>query len=271
MRLAHAFLVVAATAGTAAAAPHRVAVIPSVEVNVDAHRAEALTSTLADALRERLDVDAIGGADVTRRMPAAGLSEDCVAQKACVADLGKRLEVDQLLFIVIVQVGDTIQLDSTWADVATGNTIARPMIKLDDDARAAQIFGDAAQKLLPGSPLRSASKTIVITQPGDTTTPRHFTTTSLITGGVAVVGLGVGIGLGLSTRSSYNHCNSLELACSDSEISGIHTRAILADGITAIGVAAAAATVVLFWRSGGETIVVTPTPGGAAVSLGGRF
>jgi hypothetical protein len=265
---------VAATAGTAAAAPHRVAVIPSVEVNVDAARAEALTGTLADAIRERLDIDAIGGSDVMRRLPASGLPEDCVADPKCIADLGARLEADQLLFMVIVQVGDTIQLDSTWAEVASGKTIARPMIKLDADARAGKAFTAAAQKLLPDTPLRATStNTVVIREHGGepATTPRTMTTTTWITGGVAVVGLGVGIGLGLSTRSDFNRCDNFEHACTDDEISSIHSRALLADLTGGLGLAAGIATAVLYWRSGGETIAVTPTPGGAAVTLGGRF
>jgi len=270
--IAAALVAVAATAGTAVAAPHRVAVIPSVEVNVDASRAEALTGTLADAIRERLDTDAIGGSDVVRRLPEKGLPEDCVADARCIARIGARLEADQLLFMVIVQVGDTIQLDSTWADVATGKTIARPMIKLDADARAGKAFAAAAQKLLPDTPLRPTStNTVVIREGGETTTPRHMSTTAWITGGVAVVGLGVGIGLGLSTRSAFNHCNSRDFACSDDEISGIHDRALYADLVGGVGLAAGVATAVLYWRSGGETIAVAPTPGGAAVTVGGRF
>src|SRR5262245_46725476 len=152
MRIAAASLaaaVVVLSAAAAAAAPHRVAVIPTVEVNVDAQRAEALTGTLADALRDRLEIDAIGGQDVIRRLPAGGLAEDCVAHPKCIAALGARLEVDQLLFLVIVQVGHTIQLDPTWADVATGKTIGRPMVELPDDARATTVFAANAHKLLP--------------------------------------------------------------------------------------------------------------------------
>src|SRR5262249_55452062 len=193
-------------AGTAAAAPHRVAVIPAVEVNVDARRAEALTATMADALRDKLDVDAIGGADVIRRLPSSGLPDDCVAKPACITSIGRRLESDQLLFLVIVQVGTTIQIDSTWADVPTGKTTARPLIKLDDDARAQQVFGDSARKLLPDAPERPSS-TLVITRSGETTTPRAMTTVSWVTGGVAVGALGGAILLGLSTRSAYQRCD----------------------------------------------------------------
>jgi hypothetical protein len=274
MRIAPALLVIMLCAAGADAAPARVAVVPQVEVNVDAQRAEALGSTLADALRAKLDVDAIGGVDVTRRLPDGGIAPDCVAQPACITQIGTRLEADQILFLVIVQVGHTIQLDATWADVATGKTIARPMIELPDDARAAPIFGDAAPKLLPDAPLRpvATSQTVVIHEHADTiTTPRHMTTTSWITGGVAVAALGGAIALGAVTRDAYDACNHPDMACTNDRIDAIKTRSRLGDASLVLGVAAGVATAVLYWQSGGETIAVTPTPGGAAVSLGGRF
>jgi hypothetical protein len=268
-----AALLILATARAALADPHRVGVIPSVEVNVDARRAEALTGTLADALRDKLIIDSIGGADVMRRLPDAGLPDDCVAQPACIAQIGARLEVDQLLFLVIVQVGHTIQIDSTWADVATGKTVARPMIKLDDDARAAKVFGDAAIKLLPDAQLRP-SKTVVIHEGGGgpLTAPREMTTTTWTTGGIAVGALGGALVLGALTRNAYNDCKDPLHACTDDHISSIHTRAIVADSLGVIGIAAAVATGVLYWKSGGEVISVAPAPGGgAAITFGGSF
>ncbi|HTJ42174.1 MAG TPA: hypothetical protein VL463_08760, partial [Kofleriaceae bacterium] len=211
MRTAPALLLIAICAASANAAPVRVAVVPSVEVNVDAQRAEALTGTLADALRAKLEVDALGGADVTRRLPDGGVPDDCVAKAECIAQLGARLEADQLLFLVIVQVGHTIQIDSTWADVATGKTVARPMIVLPEAARAGTVLGDAAQKLLPDAPLRPTNKTVVIHENGDTiTTPRSMSTTSWITGGVAVAaGIGA-LSLGVMTRNAFEDCNHPE-------------------------------------------------------------
>jgi hypothetical protein len=249
-----------------------VGVIASVEVNVDARRAEALTGTLADALRDKLIVDSIGGVDVTRRMPDGGLPEDCIAQPACIAQIGKRLEADQLLFLVIVQVGHTIQIDSTWADVATGKTVARPSVKLDDDARAAKVFGDAAIKLLPDEPLRP-SKTLVIHEGGGAqTTPRRLTTVTYVTGGAAIAALGGAVVLGAMTKSAFDACNDPAHACTSDAISSVHTKGIVADSLGVLGIGAAVATTFLYLRSGGETIAVTPTAGGgAAVTFGGRF
>ena len=262
----------AAAAADPPAPAHRVAIVASVEVNVDAVRAEALTGTLADAVRAKLQIDALGGADVSRRLPPGGLPDDCVAQPACIAQLGARLEADQLLFLVIVQVGHTIQLDPTWADVATGKTIARPRLELDDDARAGKVFGDDAQKLLPDVPLRpSSTQTVVIREGADTTVPHHMTTASWATGGVAVAALGASVGFAFATRSAYDDCNHADRACTDAEITGVHHKAIAADSLGALAIAAGVATAVLYFRSGGETIAVTPAPGGGVVTLGGRF
>jgi len=275
-RMRIALVLLAIVVGTHAAAadtpPHRVGVIPSVEVNVDARRAEALTGTLADALRDKLIVDSIGGGDVTRRLPDGGLPEDCVAQPACIAQTGKRLEVDQLLFLVIVQVGHTIQIDSTWADVATGKTMSRPMIKLDDDARATKVFGDAAIKLLPDEPVRP-SKTLVIHEgAGPEVTPRRLTTLTYTTGGVAVVAIGGWAIFAAMTKSAYDKCNDPMHACTSDQISSVHTKGIVADSLGVIGLGAAVATTFLYLRSGGETITVAPAPGGgAAVTFGGVF
>jgi len=272
LRIAVLALAVLAAAPAAAAPPHRVAVVPALAVNVDPHRVEALTRALADALGDKLEVDAVGGADVSRRLPPAGLPDDCVARPACIRDLGSRLAADQLLFVVIVQVGTTIQLDTTWADVATAKTVPRMRLDLDDDARAPVVFGDAAGKLLPGAPRRTTPHTtVVVTAPtGPATTPHRLTTTSWITAGVTVAAGATALGLGLSTRSSYLHCQ--QDPCTDDRIASIHHRAIAADVTGGIALAAGIATAVLYWRSGGEAIAVEPVAGGgAALTVGGRF
>jgi hypothetical protein len=265
-----ALVVLAAT--PAAAAPPRVAIVPALAVNVDPHRVEALTGALADALGDKLEVDAVGGGDVARRLPPGGLPDDCVASPACITDLGTRLAADQILFVVIVQVGTTIQLDTTWADVATGKTVPRIKLDLGDDARASTVFGDAAGKLLPGAARRTTPHTtVVVNAPvGPTTTPHRLTTASWITAGVTVAAGATAVGLGLSTRSSYQHCQ--QDPCPADRISTIHHRAIAADLTGGLAIAAGVATAVMYWRSGGETVAVEPVPGGgAALTVGGRF
>src|SRR5687768_11945883 len=91
----------------------RVAVVPGVAVNMDAARVDALSQDLATALATELEVEAIGGLEVRRRLPADGLPPDCVATPACTVDVARRLDVQQLLFVVMVDAGGAVQIDST--------------------------------------------------------------------------------------------------------------------------------------------------------------
>src|ERR1041385_6492147 len=80
----------------------KVAVVPGIVVNLaparDARRAAAARPRQrAGALGAELGVDAFGGVEVRRRLPAAGLPSDCVANEACIADVARRLEAQQLL------------------------------------------------------------------------------------------------------------------------------------------------------------------------------
>src|SRR5262245_51962671 len=106
----------------------KVGVVPGIAVNLDAARVDALSQDLAEALSTELDVDAIGGLEVRRRLPITGLPPDCVANQACIADVAKRLDAQQLLFVVMVDTGSNgaIQVDSTWVDPAAHKSSARP-------------------------------------------------------------------------------------------------------------------------------------------------
>src|SRR5262249_12591827 len=125
----------------------------------------------------------------------------------------------------------------------------------------------------PDAQLRP-SKTLVIHEGGGgpQVAPREMTSFTWATGGVAVGALGGAVGLGALTRNAYNDCKDPLHACTDDHISSIHTRAIVADSLGVIGIASAIATGVLYWKSGGEVISVTPAPGGgAAITFGGSF
>ncbi len=269
----------APTAPAAAPATHepRVAVVIELAVNVEPARVEALSAALADALNRELEVDAFGGGDVERRLPAGGLPEDCLATPTCIADVAARLEVAQLLVIAVVQVGDDIQIDASWVDVATAEVSARPRILLPADARAGEVFGDAALRLLP----RARKRPLSVAQPVEVTTPgpsRRFTRGTWIAGGLGVAALGAGIGVGFSTRASYGRCEPLGVNCSDDEKSSIRTRALVADGLFAGAAAGLTAAVILYLRSAraddtatSSALTVTPTTGGAVVGFVGGF
>src|SRR5882757_4842761 len=97
-RLILLLLLAAALPSVAHAGRVKVAVVPSISVNLDAARVDALSQDLAEALRTELNIDAIGGLEVRRLLPPQGLPADCVANQACINDVAKRLGAQQLLF-----------------------------------------------------------------------------------------------------------------------------------------------------------------------------
>ena len=247
----------------------KVAVVPGIAINLDAARVDALGQDLADALTTELDLDAIGGLEVRRRLPPDGVAPDCVTVPSCVRDVAARLGASQLLFVVMVDTGSAgaIQIDSTWIDAGTGHSASRPPIDITAVADARTRFAAAAHQLLPDAPLRAKATQIRTSVPtlGEAT-PRHLTTLSIATGGVAVVGLGLGIGVGLSARAHYNDCLALAAGCDQAQKDSIRHRDLLADGGFFLAAAGAIATGLLFATSGREAqLVMAPSPEGVSV------
>ena len=277
-------LVCVARAASADPPKLRVAVVPGIAVNLDAARVDALSQDLAEALDSELEVEAVGGLEVRRLLPADGLPPDCVTTPACVAKVAKATGASQLLFVVMVDsgAGGSIQIDTTWIETSSGHNASRPAIDLTStaDAEAKAKFQTVASTLLPDAAVRKKATagqggtTIIQTNPTVTEgTPRHLTMQSMITGGVAIVGLGAGLGFGLGARSKYNRCDASFQTCTSGDRSSISTFDHVADASWIIGAGAAIATIVLFATSGeAPHLVVTPTPdGGAAITAFGSF
>ncbi|MBK9033518.1 MAG: hypothetical protein IPL61_20000 [Myxococcales bacterium] len=244
---AAATVALAPAARAQAPATTRVAVIVDLVANVTPDRATELGGAVADALERALVVDATGGADVARRLPAEGVPDDCVAEAACIASLAHRLDATELLFLAIVQVGTTVQIDATWASAATGETRSRPRIDLEADARAGEVFAAAAERLLPHVEHRSA---VVIAPPPRPTEPRRrMTTATWALGGGAVAALAGSVGLGLSARATYQRCDSDPDRCDADDRAGLRTRAVVADVLGAGALVAGGAALVLYLRS----------------------
>jgi hypothetical protein len=271
-------LVVMLTGAAAADDVPRVAVVPGIAVNLDTARVDALSQDLAQALMSVLVVEAVGGLEVRRLLPADGVPPDCVTTPACTADVAKRTNASQLLFVVMVDsgAGGSIQVDTTWVDPARGKTVSRPAIDLTSPADAKAKFTAAARDLLPDAAVRAQP-----TQGGSgggiqprmtEGVPRHFTTPAKITAAVGVAGLGAGIAFGLSTRSAYNRCDSNPQRCTDSDRDSIRLRGIAADAGFIVAVSGAIATAVLYMSSAQEPrFIVAPSPDGALVSAFARF
>lgn len=268
-------MVVFALPRVASADRVKVAVVPGIAVNLDAARVDALSQDLASALASVLDVEAVGGIEVRRRLPETGLPPDCVASPSCIADVARRLEAQQLLFVVMIDTGTggAIQVDSTWVDPAAHKSASRPAIDIAAIAEAKERFADAAQQLLPDAPVRPKPATGMgrFTAP----VPRHFTLPTYITAGVTAVGIGVGIGFGLRARSRYKDCEALPptgVECSRSRKDSIRNTALIADVGWVIALGGTIATAVM-WATSAEAphVIVEPAPGGATISAVGRF
>jgi hypothetical protein len=257
----------------------KVAVVPGLAVNLDAARVDALSQDLAQALQTELDIDAIGGLEVRRLLPADGLPADCVTSAACIADVAKRTGATQLLFVVMVDSGGAVQIDSTWIASATGQQVSRPAIDLTSsiDAAAKEKFQSVARQLLPDAPVRrkpASQATLKLDTKMTEATPRHVTRPAYITGAAALTGLGAGIAFGLATRSKYNSCDADPMKCTQSQRDSIRNFGIVADASFLVATGAAIATVVLYVTSSeGPHVVVSPTAegAGAGVTWLGRF
>jgi hypothetical protein len=259
--------------GVAQAAPLKVAVIPGIAVNMDASRVDALSQDLALALSSELEVDAIGGLEVRRKLPAEGLPPECVTTPSCVSDVAKRTGAQQLLFVVMVDsgAGGSIQVDTTWIEPASGHSASRPAIDLTSLNDVHSQFAAVARPLLPDAKAREKGG-IGQKLTESEGTPRHVTTLSLAVAGVGVVGLGVGLGVGLSTRSAYNTCNGSPNACDQSQRDSIRTKGVIADIGWIAGVGGLVAFGIMYATSAeAPHIMVQPTGGGVSAAYVGRF
>jgi hypothetical protein len=146
--------------------------------------------------------------------------------------------------------------------------VSRPRVELDADTRAGEVFASAAPRLLPDARRRVDDGT---PPPG----PRHRMTAATWTlAAVSVAALGGGIGVGLSARGTYDRCERDPDSCDADTRDGIHTRAMLADGLMAAGVIGAAVTTILYLRSSDRreappstTWLVAPARRGALAGL----
>jgi hypothetical protein len=264
---AMAVVVLGLAAGHARAAqPTRVGVVVAVAVDDGSGEADELAAALGRALRQRLAVDTVAGAEVTRRLPD-GVPPDCVARSACVRDVGQRLDADELLFLVVVRVGRRVQIDPTWVDVGSGTTNARAALHLEDGGRDPQVvFADAAPALLPHGNVIAARRDH----------GRHLDTRTWIAGGVAAAALAGGLGFALAARDTRDGLDADDCqrhACDPERIDRLDRQTLTADLLLGTAAVAGATAVYFYLTSDDESapVGVSPTPGGAAVTFAGRF
>jgi hypothetical protein len=264
----------------------RVGVAVSVEVNIGPDEAKKVSEALGAALHEKLMVDVIAGTEAARRLPEDGVPDSCVIDKACIADVAQRLSADKILFLVVVQVGSRVQVDTTWADPATGRTVSRPAVIIERGEDPAVKFASSAALLMPDARPRPAE----LAPPdgggvfaGDLQPamivrerPRRMTTGAWIAAGVGGAALAGAVTFTFLARKDYQDCEPAG-SCSNGELASLESKALAADLLWGTSAAAAVTTGFLYWVSGGQVEQVPATalqvgPGpGVGLSLGGAL
>lgn len=246
----------------AAQSPQRIGIVVSTAVNMNEAEVDDMAAALGQALEQSLGVVVTAGAETRRRLPSAGLPEGCMSDAACRADLGERLDADELLMVVVARVGSRVQVDATWIDVPSGKLASRPAVVLEGDADRTEVFRDAAQTLLPHlQPVPTLSEIKPATaapmpgaRPGSVRSERRMTGGAWIAAGISVAALGGGLGLGYLNRDTYQQLESGELcdanpACFDDESETLKRNSLVADGLAGLSLVAGVTALVLYLGS----------------------
>lgn len=281
----------------------RVAVVVTLSVNADAEQSARLSAALAQALEQELVVDAISGTDVDQKL-VAGVPDDCIADAECVRTLARTLDVEQLLLLTIVRVGERFKVSVSWGDGSDGRTLSRVTIDIDVEQQdPGPVFALYATRLLPDAKPRPEPPTTKPDAKPDTKPPpaqgndpsasapvmppvglrtqgRHMTTGAWIAAGASATFLATGLGFGLSARSVYaglsnDGCEAR--ACADADIDKLTQRAATADIFLGAALVSGVAAALLYWRSGGRIstgnteIATFAGRRQFGVAIGGRF
>jgi hypothetical protein len=273
--------------GEARAQGTRVGLVVATHVNMSETDADMLATSMAEALRSRLQVDVIAGAEVRRRLPPDGVPADCIARVECLRDVATRLDGDELLFLFLVKIGPRVQVDSTWADPTKGSVVSRAALVVNDTPQdKATVLAGAAPRLLPHAQARAQTEweadavgaSPSIEADREIRRGRHFTVPSIVAGAVGVVALGAGAGFGIAARLDYSAleddgCARMDCPGEAGRIDKMESRALAADILLAAGGAALVTSAILYITSGeSEPMVrVEGGAGGGIVSFGGRF
>ena len=280
----------------------RVAIVVLTAVNLSRDEADIIADRLGQALIEKHLLSVRAGA-LLRASLDGPVPETCLKQKLCIVELGRKLGVEHILFLNLVQVGKLVRLSATPANARTGDANARIRIRLGSEEDQKRVFADSVTRLLPmarerpakvepkhGDPKENGNPNggngengqgghdLVNggNKPGDRVgKPRRLTTPVLVVGGIGVASLLSGAAFGLWATSLHGQ---LDDKCPGPECGGAlddtRLRINIADASFAVAIIAGATASALYYFSGESapkavTPVVTPTSVG--VSLHGRF
>lgn len=277
-------VVSAGAADAAAESVRRVGVVVTTVVNLSDKQARDISAALGEVLHERLVVDVIAGAEAERRLPAGGVPAGCVADTDCRQDLGRRLDAEELLMLVVVGAGPRIKIDPTHVHVASGRITSRPAIELPPDSDARALLAEAAPTLLPHLDTREQERrgpdVVVVTASGQG--ERRLRPSTLIVAGVSAGAL---IGASVFALSSRRKFDTLDEdgcrtePCSKRDIDSLRRDALLADVFFGVAAVSAGAALTMYLLDDGDPVAapaapsvsVGPGPGTLGLSVGGVF
>lgn len=278
-------LIAAATAAPASAGPQRrVGIVVTTTVGVSPAEGRELGDELAAALISALPVDVISGVEVERRMPPAGVPAECVGDAACRNDLGRRLDADELLLLAIVKVGDKINVDATWADVASGQSASRPRVTLEPGADSRARFAESARRYLPHIRDEPEARQVVLVPatPGqlERDSGRRVTLPVALAGGAALAAGITGTIFALTARSRFKDlersgCRE-DSSCDPDLVDSGRQRALVADLCFAGALAAGITAGVFYYLSAPDepdepAVAVSGGAGQLGITVRGRF
>lgn len=262
----------------------RVGIVVSVQVNVTPEDALALSSALGIAIRDEFAVDTISGSETERRLPLDGLPEECVASSECRTDIGRRLDSEELLMLVIVRMGDKIHIDSTWAHVASGDSTSRPKITLAAGSDQAVVFAKAAPTLFPHLKIKAAEpqvprEFVVVSKPRADSNGRTMPTSGWIAMSVSATSLIAATVFAVSARQKFTALDEdgcRDIACDPARITSFSNSALTADVLFGVSGAAAATALVLFLTNtpdeqAPKNALIRQGPGTFGLAVGGQF
>ncbi len=239
-------------------AEKKVGVAVSAVINTNLETGIKVSAALGKALSKRLEVTVVSGAEAQTLLPAAAQAENCLGDTACLTAAGQALGVDELLMLIIVDIGGNYKIEATWIDVKSGDTALRPAIDAPTSAdllskslenQVGTLLPDAALRMID-APVEPPTKhdDLVEKDPQEVTAPTvksekswNGTSKALLWGGVAAVAIG-------ASRFTFRliDCKGFETGMNCSKKSGIDSAA---DVVGTLGVISITAAVYLYLSS----------------------
>jgi hypothetical protein len=127
--------------------------IAVLEYRAGVEEAEGITSRLAKLLQKKTSLAVLDAAEGRRRLGTGldGAVADCGGKSACVAEIGKKLRVDEVLLVGLTKLGDVI-VALARIETATGKVAGRVgLTKAPGEPLARKDLLKALKQLLPPS------------------------------------------------------------------------------------------------------------------------